>query len=258
VHVVDPAGTRDRVLAGSRAHESQPAWAPDGSRIAFASARGSGRDLFVVDVQSGRVSNLTRSGGWEANPAWSPNGESIAFVKSQGLYVVLAAGGPLRRVSGFPEAREPHWAPGGSRIAFSGRGDCLRAGILVVPASGGRPGLLSNDCHIYGTEGADRLVGTWDRDVVFGRGGDDDMSLGQSSDVGYGERGNDVLRGERMNDVLVGGPGNDTLIGGNGNDRLWAADGEVDELACGAQVDRVVADRKDRVARDCERVRRVG
>ena len=258
LHVVDAAGGRDRVLASSRADEAEPAWSPDGARIAFSTVRRGQRDVFVIGADGRSLVNLTRSRGYDNEPAWAPNGQRIAFVRKSGLYVVSAAGGVRRRITGFPEAHHPDWSPDGSRLAFSGRGDCLRPGTLVVRDNAGEPDLVSNNCHIDGTEGDDLIQGTWDRDIVHGRGGNDVISLDTSNDVAFGDEGDDVLRGDRGNDVLVGGPGRDTLIGDYGNDRLRTADGEVDELTCGPQRDWVVADRLDRINGDCERVRRVG
>ena len=58
------------------------------------------------------------------------------------------------------------------------------------------------------------------------------------------------------NDRLFAGLGRNRLSGGGGDDRLSARNGMVDRLLCGGGNDRVVADDDDRVAADCERVRR--
>lgn len=79
-----------------------------------------------------------------------------------------------------------------------------------------------------GTARADVLRGTAGPDRLYGFGGNDRL---------YGKRGDDRLDGGRGNDLLVGGLGRDVIV-------------------CGAGRDRVIADRYDRVARDCESVRR--
>ena len=110
-----------------------------------------------------------------------------------------------------------------------------------------------------GTPGNDRLVG------------------GRGPDRLVGRRGDDLLIGNGGRDTLVGGPGADTLIGGAGPDRINAAardrardivlagagndvvgalDGALDRISCGPGRDRVRADRRDAVNRDCEVVRR--
>ena len=44
------------------------------------------------------------------------------------------------------------------------------------------------------------------------------------------------------------------MRGGPGDDRIVSEDGRTDTVSCGGGVDTVLADRKDRVSRDCERV----
>jgi Tol biopolymer transport system component len=65
----------------------------------------------------------------------------------------------------------------------------------------------------------------------------------------------DTLRGTGRADVIYGLGGNDRLFGLGGNDRLIGGPG-ADSISCGAGRDRVVGDRLDRVARDCELVSR--
>ena len=89
-----------------------------------------------------------------------------------------------------------------------------------------------------GTAKADVLRGTPYADVLHGLGGPDRL-------FGLGGA-----------DTLVGGLGADILSGGDGNDTISARDGIRDTVSCGRGRDVVVADRLDRVARDCETVRR--
>lgn len=64
---------------------------------------------------------------------------------------------------------------------------------------------------------------------VFGRGGNDQITLDQTSgalpagDL-QGEGGNDTLTGGSAVDILRGGPGGDTLIGRGGNDQMFGGD----------------------------------
>jgi RTX calcium-binding nonapeptide repeat (4 copies) len=91
-----------------------------------------------------------------------------------------------------------------------------------------------------GTPRGDVLRGTPGRDVLRGLGGPDRL---------YGLGGNDVL---------FAGRGRDRLFGGPGRDVTYTRDGARDTVSCGAGRDLVHADRLDRVARDCELVRRSG
>ena len=62
--------------------------------------------------------------------------------------------------------------------------------------------------------------------------------------------------GNAGNDRLEGGKGRDILDGGTGKDTILARDKAIDTIRCGAGKDIVTADRNDKVAKDCEVVRR--
>jgi hypothetical protein len=85
--------------------------------------------------------------------------------------------------------------------------------------------------------------------------GDDRLRGGDQADRLDGGSGDDSLSGEGGNDVLDGGAGADLLFAGDGSDVVRAADGTRDKVNCGPGRDRAVVDRKDDVARTCERVR---
>lgn len=65
---------------------------------------------------------------------------------------------------------------------------------------------------------------------------------------------NDTLRGTPAADVLYGKGGNDKLYGLAGNDRLVGGPG-ADLLTCGSGRDVAIADKNDKVGKDCEVVK---
>ena len=127
------------------------------------------------------------------------------------------------------------------------------------------------DC-ITGQSGDDRLYGGSRGDYVFGGSGNDRVAGQSGNDAVYGEAGNDRVTGGTGDDILDGGPGRDRLIdssgrdtfaGGPGNDLVDARDRSragrriADRVSCGSgRYDVALVDAVDRVASDCERVRR--
>ena len=118
---------------------------------------------------------------------------------------------------------------------------------------------------IVGTPAGERLAGTEGDDAIFGLGGDD-VAVGLSGrDCLIGGAGVDRLRGKGGRDLLLGGPGADRLAGGAGADLLKGGPGNDvlrggpgrDVIRCGPGRDLVIVQGRDRVARDCERVRRL-
>jgi hypothetical protein len=121
------------------------------------------------------------------------------------------------------------WLADGRRLIAVGSGARRPSGILQIDAFARTVKRLTNRCRIDGTPGADDLRATPLRDLIDGRGGDD---------------------------RIVGGGGNDRITGGTGDDTIVSKDRYRDTVRCGPGRDRVVADYRDRVGRDCERVRR--
>jgi hypothetical protein len=57
-----------------------PDISPDGTRIAFAGLNGAIGDIFVVDVESGQLRNLTNDQFGDYSPTWSPDGKSVIYL----------------------------------------------------------------------------------------------------------------------------------------------------------------------------------
>ncbi|HEY6361675.1 MAG TPA: hypothetical protein VIX63_11255, partial [Vicinamibacterales bacterium] len=57
-----------------------PDISPDGRRVAFAALSGGVGDIYVIDLQSGDVTNVTKDGFADSGPTWSPDGRSLVYI----------------------------------------------------------------------------------------------------------------------------------------------------------------------------------
>ncbi len=57
-----------------------PDISPDGKKVAFAALQGGVGDIFVVDLDTDAVTNLTKDNFADSGPTWSPDGRSIVYV----------------------------------------------------------------------------------------------------------------------------------------------------------------------------------
>ena len=146
IYLQSVTGQNTLDLSGdSISDDDQPAFSPDGERIAFRSSRDGG-GLFVMGRTGEAVRRVTRTG---FRPTWSPDGAYLAFVtenvelnpqNAEGrseLWTVNVSTGETRRLIGEFDAVLPSWSPHNHRIAFTRRLD--DRGIWTIPVTGGTP-----------------------------------------------------------------------------------------------------------------------
>jgi len=98
--VTNADGSNARRVA-AKAADGDPAWSPDGRRIAF---RGLGigpvnSDLYVVNADGSGLRRLTRNAAKLRWFAWSPDGRTIAFLRNGEVYIVKADGSGEQRLT---------------------------------------------------------------------------------------------------------------------------------------------------------------
>ncbi len=123
IWVVEPqAGATPSLIAFSGT-EQQPAWSPDGRRIAFARGGYPFEDIYVMNADGSGLTRLTSTSSREVDPAWSPDGARIAFASDRegdlDIYVMQADGSGLTRLTASLRWEyQPAWSPDGERILF--------------------------------------------------------------------------------------------------------------------------------------------
>ena len=131
--MLDVDGSSDRVVPSG----GQPAWSPDGKRIAFTSPRLADDSIGFTGFPTLWVMNADGSGRkrwWEGQyppegePTWSPDGTQVAFMRSiehNGRWVWDVFVGKADSLDQINLTRRqaqdisPAWSPDGSKIAFA-------------------------------------------------------------------------------------------------------------------------------------------
>jgi serine/threonine protein kinase/Tol biopolymer transport system component len=130
LYVINVDGTGLKQLTSSPGSGFDPAWSPDGTRIAFTSVRDGFRQIYLLDIDTLDVTLLTNTTNDIecSQPAWSPDGKKIAYtVKRVGTYQVWAMSDTgqdavqLARSGQEQWDFSPAWSSDGKLILFSQR-----------------------------------------------------------------------------------------------------------------------------------------
>lgn len=110
--------------------------------------------LFVIDVGTKTLKQLTNDDGMYFNPDWSPDGQRIVCASSEGralhgefwqlpatnIYLIdVITGAKQALTKGAGERRVPHWSPDGKWIAYSFVERFGMQFVYVIPRGGGTP-----------------------------------------------------------------------------------------------------------------------
>ncbi|MBQ6470589.1 MAG: PD40 domain-containing protein [Victivallales bacterium] len=105
----------------------QPRFSPDGKRLAFVSDRNESPEIHTMDLDGGRLRNLSWSDSRNLSPTWAPDGTRLAFISDRdgnfALYTCCEGGLDVRRILRLSQdIREPDWGRNGE-ILFATRQD---------------------------------------------------------------------------------------------------------------------------------------
>ncbi len=119
------------LLVSGQANATAPIYSPGGRRLAFESDRSGAQNIYVLNLDTGAVKQLTYDDAGAELDAWSPDGRSIYFATTShniiymnGIYRVSTDGGTPMPVSAELYVNEHYAAPApnGREIAFTAHG----------------------------------------------------------------------------------------------------------------------------------------
>jgi hypothetical protein len=140
IYLLNADGSGKKLLV---AKASEPAFSPDGKRLAYYSWRSDALGLRILEIDSGKDTQLTSSTE-DAYPTWSPDGNRILFWELPSGIAMINTDGSGRRPVGRGEF--PAWSPRGDRIAAKSciGNDC---GIVLMNTDGSNPVRITTNAN---------------------------------------------------------------------------------------------------------------
>jgi len=119
IYTMDADGSNVQKMT-DQGYAVSPSWSPNGLLLAFAWIRSYGpgvpgkQDIYIMDIASRQIVQLTHDGGRNDYPFWSPDGRHIVFQSNRGgseqIWSVLADGTHLQQLTRTGRNSQPNWS----------------------------------------------------------------------------------------------------------------------------------------------------
>jgi TolB protein len=119
VYIMDADGSNLQKIT-DQGYAVSPSWSPNGLLLAFSWIRNygpgvvGGADIYLMDIASRQIVQLTHDSGRNDFPSWSPDGRHIVFQSTRGgteqIWSVLADGTHLQQLTREGRNSQPNWS----------------------------------------------------------------------------------------------------------------------------------------------------